>query len=176
MLVTINYRLGALGFLSVGDDDGVAGGNLGLWDQLAALRWVRDNAARFGGDPGRVTVAGESAGAVAVSNLLASPHSRGLFRAAVAQSGSANAGWTRTDLGTDDYARGMARRLGCDPLEDVRDCLVKVRHFHLPSRLPYWHQRHIGNASFIIVINYLLVLIVIVVTILIISIAISSLS
>ena len=72
--VTINYRLAAEGFLFLGD--GTA--NLGLLDQVAALRWVRDNIAAFGGDPARVTVAGESAGAMSVTTLLSMPLAEGL--------------------------------------------------------------------------------------------------
>src|ERR1700691_4737025 len=83
--VTINYRLAAEGFLFL--DDGAA--NLGLLDQLAALRWVRDNIAAFGGDPARVTVAGESAGSMSVTTLLAMPLSEGLFGRAIAESGAA---------------------------------------------------------------------------------------
>ena len=77
MFVTINYRLAAEGFLFLGD--GAA--NLGLLDQLAALRWVQDNIAAFGGDPARVTVAGESAGAMSVTTLLSMPLARGPVRA-----------------------------------------------------------------------------------------------
>jgi para-nitrobenzyl esterase len=83
--VTLNYRMAAEGFLYLGDD--VA--NLGLLDQVAALRWVRDNIAAFGGDPARVTVAGESAGAMSVTTLLAMPMTEGLFAQAIAQSGAA---------------------------------------------------------------------------------------
>ena len=82
--VTINYRLAAEGFLFLGD--GIA--NLGLLDQLAALRWVQENIASFGGDPGRVTVAGESAGAMSVTTLLSMPLASGLFGQAIAQSGA----------------------------------------------------------------------------------------
>ncbi|MFF7329927.1 carboxylesterase family protein [Streptomyces sp. NPDC008150] len=90
VVVTFNYRLGALGFLAtpgLGDEseDG-ASGNYGLLDCVAVLRWVRDNIARFGGDPGRVTIAGQSAGAGAVNFLAMSPLARGLFHRAVAQS------------------------------------------------------------------------------------------
>lgn len=79
VVVTVNYRLGALGYL--GD------GNFGLQDQQAALRWVRANAAAFGGDPGKVTLFGESAGARSVCAHLVSPASAGLFHRAVLQSG-----------------------------------------------------------------------------------------
>jgi para-nitrobenzyl esterase len=84
--VTINYRLAAEGFLFTGEGDDAA--NLGLLDQLAALRWVQDNIAAFGGDPGRVTVAGESAGGMSVTTLLSMPRSEGLFAQAIAQSGA----------------------------------------------------------------------------------------
>jgi para-nitrobenzyl esterase len=82
--VSINYRLGAEGFLFL--DDGVA--SLGLLDQLAALRWVQDNISLFGGDPARVTVAGESAGAMSVTTLLSMSLADGLFAQAIAQSGA----------------------------------------------------------------------------------------
>jgi para-nitrobenzyl esterase len=88
IVVTVNYRLGALGFLAAGAlDDGSGSGNYGLLDQQAALRWVRRNIAAFGGDPDRVTLAGESAGAISVCAQLAAPSSRGLFQAAIMQSG-----------------------------------------------------------------------------------------
>ena len=83
--VTINYRLAAEGFLFL--DDGIA--NLGLLDQLAALRWVQANISAFGGDPARVTVAGESAGAMSVTTLLSMPLAEGLFAQAIAESGAA---------------------------------------------------------------------------------------
>ncbi len=89
VVVSINYRLGALGFTDLsqfGEDYATSGAN-GLYDQIAALRWVRDNIEQFGGDPGRVTIAGESAGAFSVCTLLASPLAHGLYRAAIAQSG-----------------------------------------------------------------------------------------
>ncbi len=84
--VTINYRVGPEGFLFLAD--GYA--NLGLLDQVAALEWVRDNIAAFGGDPANVTIFGESAGAMSVGTLLAVPRADGLFRRAIAQSGAAH--------------------------------------------------------------------------------------
>lgn len=90
IVVSINYRLGALGWLahpglSAESPDGVSG-NYGLLDQIQALRWVHRNIAAFGGDPDRVTIAGESAGALSVAFLLAAPPARGLFQRAIAQS------------------------------------------------------------------------------------------
>lgn len=92
VVVTINYRLGALGFLdlaSVGGEAWAGCTNVGLQDQTLALGWVRDHITAFGGDPERVTIFGESAGAMSVSAHLALPGSTGLFRRAIAQSGSA---------------------------------------------------------------------------------------
>ena len=91
VVVTFNYRLGRLGFLahpelSAESADGVSG-NQGFRDQIQALEWVRDNIARFGGDPGNVTILGESAGAYSVSVLQASPLARGLFHRVIGQSG-----------------------------------------------------------------------------------------
>ncbi|MGZ6376776.1 MAG: carboxylesterase/lipase family protein [Ktedonobacterales bacterium] len=84
--VTINYRVGAEGFLSLGEGDA----NRGLLDQIAALQWVQENIAAFGGDPGNVTIFGESAGGMSVGTLLSMPRAQGLFRRAIAQSGSAH--------------------------------------------------------------------------------------
>jgi para-nitrobenzyl esterase len=90
VVVSINYRLGVLGWmahpaLSKESSEGVSG-NYGLLDQVAALEWVRDNISAFGGDPGNVTIAGESAGGLSVMYLMASPAARGLFHKAIAQS------------------------------------------------------------------------------------------
>ncbi|MEN2738950.1 carboxylesterase/lipase family protein [Microbacterium sp. X-17] len=90
VVVTVNYRLGALGFLSLDEVDGAqpGAGNNGLLDQIAALRWVRDTIAAFGGDPGRVTVAGGSAGAISIDALLGMPEAQGLFHGAILESGA----------------------------------------------------------------------------------------
>jgi para-nitrobenzyl esterase len=86
ILVSINYRIGRLGFFAYDELEG-KGGNFGYMDMVAALRWVRDNIASFGGDPGRVTIFGESSGAMAVTALMTMPEARGLFAAAIAESG-----------------------------------------------------------------------------------------
>jgi para-nitrobenzyl esterase len=90
-VVTLNYRLGALGFLHLGHmEPAFAGsGSNGIGDQIQALRWVRDNVAAFGGDPEKVTIFGESAGGMSVTTLLGTPTAAGLFRGAIAQSGAA---------------------------------------------------------------------------------------
>src|SRR6185503_13437694 len=91
VVVTINYRVGVFGFLAhpdlAAESPRAASGNYGLLDQVAALRWVQQNIAAFGGDPGNVTIAGQSAGAMSVYLLTASPQTRGLFHRAIVQSG-----------------------------------------------------------------------------------------
>jgi para-nitrobenzyl esterase len=98
VVVTINYRLGVFGFLNLRDaSDGKAPGtgSEGIADQIEALRWVKENIAQFGGDPGNVTIFGESAGGMSVGALLAAPAARGLFHKAIPQSGAADIGMTR---------------------------------------------------------------------------------
>ena len=85
ILVTVNYRLGILGFLSLGDD--VITGNMGLKDQSLAMNWVKNHISRFGGDPNQVTIFGESAGGISIMAHLLSPWSKGLFQRAIVQSG-----------------------------------------------------------------------------------------
>lgn len=92
VVVTFNYRLGALGFLHLGDIGGAdfsGSCNCGILDQIAALQWVQDNIGKFGGDPERVTVFGESAGAMSIGVLMAVPKAKGLFHQAIMQSGAA---------------------------------------------------------------------------------------
>jgi para-nitrobenzyl esterase len=113
--VTINYRLGADGFLYTGEGPA----NLGMLDQVAALEWVQDNIAAFGGDPAQVTIGGESAGAMSVTTLMAMPAGGGLFHRAIAQSGAGHhaltaataarvAGYLAESLGVEASHEGIA--------------------------------------------------------------------
>jgi para-nitrobenzyl esterase len=116
-VVTINYRLGALGFLAapaLADANGQSG-DYGLMDQQAALRWVQRNIASFGGDPRNVTIFGESAGGLSVLSQVASPAARGLFSKAIAESGSYNP--TQTSLASAEASgQAFAAKAGCsDP-------------------------------------------------------------
>ena len=143
VVVTINYRLSALGFLahpSLGTGGDV--GNYGLTDQQAALRWVKHNIADFGGDPAKVTIAGESAGAMSVCDHLVAPGSRGLFRAAVIQSGPCQA---QADLASAqntslDYAASM----GCADRDTAAECLRALPATKLAR--PPWYVR-IGDSD-----------------------------
>ncbi len=127
VVVTLNYRLGALGYfahaqLNAESDAGVSG-NWGILDQQAALRWVRDNAAAFGGDPSRVLVFGESAGAQNTMIHLVAPGSKGLFSAALVESG----GFYRTTLAEAvSQQQAVVTGVGCDTAADVLACLRSV--------------------------------------------------
>ena len=114
--VTVNYRLGALGFLAhpelVSESPHHASGNYGLMDQIAALHWVHENIANFGGDPGNVTVGGESAGAWDTSLLMASPLAKGLFHRAIQESGAvAGFNGCLTPQRAEDLGRRLAAEL-----------------------------------------------------------------
>lgn len=127
VIVTINYRLGTLGFLSTGDD--IIPGNMGMWDQVLALKWVQRNIQAFGGDPDSVTIFGESAGGMSVSYLVLSPAGSGLFHKAIVMSGPPIGSFVKTEKHPAYYARTMAAKLGCDPeasTKDIYTCLNKM--------------------------------------------------
>ena len=105
VVVTYNYRLGMFGFLAhpelTKESGHNASGNYGMMDLAAVLRWVQKNIAAFGGDPRKVTIAGESAGAIMVAAMVGSPEGKGLFQRAIAQSGA----WMGLSIGEDADAR-----------------------------------------------------------------------
>ncbi|MGN6374093.1 MAG: carboxylesterase/lipase family protein [Sphingomonas sp.] len=126
VLVAIQYRLGILGFLShrgLAKEQGGASGNYGLMDQIAALKWVQANIARFGGDPDNVTIFGESAGSQDVSLLLASPETKGLFEKAIMESGTPGFGLPFRSL---DHAFRLGDQL--DALLQSGGNVEKLRH------------------------------------------------
>lgn len=135
VVVTINYRLGALGFLAHPALGEV--GNYGLADQQAALRWVRDNIAGFGGDPTKVTIAGESAGGMSVCDHLVAPGSAGLFRAAIIQSGPCQA---QVDVASAQrISRDYAASVGCADPSSAERCLRGLPASQLNEPLWYAH-------------------------------------
>ena len=122
--VTVNYRLGPLGFACLPELSAEAGhtGNYGLYDQLCALQWVHDNIAAFGGDPDRVTLMGQSAGAMSVQQLCLSPLTRGLAAGAVMSSGGGVGEEFAATPAPDHYAfwQAVMRRAGCADLAEFR--------------------------------------------------------
>lgn len=141
VFVSINYRLGALGFLAqrefVGESpDQEQAGNYGLLDQIAALAWVHDNISAFGGDPDRVTVFGESAGGISVCALMTAPAARPLFQRAMVQSGICE--WQMRDL-ANGLAQGdqLSTTLGCADSSDERACLRAISPLDLLSETAY---------------------------------------
>lgn len=125
VVVVIQYRLGAFGFLTTGDT--AAPGNYGMLDQVAALQWVKGNIKHFGGDPGKVTIFGLSAGGSSVSLHLLSPLSQGLFHRAIAESGVDLSPFAvqPTSLGL-RYASELAKKLGC-PSGDHSEMMACIR-------------------------------------------------
>ncbi|OTF69556.1 hypothetical protein BLA29_012012, partial [Euroglyphus maynei] len=125
IVVTINYRLGPFGFLYDGTDN--APGNQGLYDQILALKWVKNNIGNFGGDPKRVTIFGESAGSMSISALILSPLTEGLFIRAILQSGATNAYLGSCDKNIAlNKTISFAQRLSCESSENqtqIIECL-----------------------------------------------------
>lgn len=145
VVVTINYRVGVLGFVNFGEVLGLPQipSNLGLRDQIAALEWVRDNIAAFGGDPAKVTIAGQSAGSLSVSLLMLAPKARGLFRGAIAQSGAVSLIHDRERSLQDarafaqalDLDQGGLERLRTMPLDGLFRAQARVGH-EIASGIP----------------------------------------
>ncbi len=129
VVVTINYRLGVLGFLThpelSKESSQKASGNYGLLDAVAALEWTQKNIAAFGGDPRRVTIAGQSAGASAVHSLTASPLAKGLFHRAIAESGSGLGRRTRSLAETENDGLKFAELKGAHSISELRAIQTK---------------------------------------------------
>ncbi|CAL8135220.1 unnamed protein product [Orchesella dallaii] len=145
ILVTLNYRVASFGFLNAGIKG--ASGNQGLKDMVLALKWVQENIGVFGGDVNKVTIFGESAGGAAVSHLVASPMSKGLFHAAISQSGVATIGWALYPDPEFDEPKKLAQAVDCPTsnLEYMVDCLRKVKPEILAEATDFrdsvWFQR-----------------------------------
>jgi para-nitrobenzyl esterase len=126
VLVTLNFRLGILGFLShpelTAENGGKGSGNYGMWDVLAALRWVKANISQFGGDAENITLFGQSAGAASVQMLLSSPSAKGLVNKAIIQSGGGLHGiigtWSRKDA--ESRGEEILKLSGCKSIEEMR--------------------------------------------------------
>eukprot|EP00794_Sanderia_malayensis_P000226 gene220-841_t len=136
IVVTINYRLGILGFLNIPGTD--LKGNYGMLDQVHALRWVKKNIRSFGGDPGKVTIFGESAGSSSVSLLTVSPliRNEGLFLRAISQSGVATAPWAAGQIKNDKEGMKFAKLLGCSEKSSLKACLQKSDAMKIVSKQP----------------------------------------
>ena len=127
ILVTVNYRLGPLGFLSLGDD--VLPGNQGMWDAALATKFIHKRISKFGGDPEKITLFGESAGSMVVQLLMMTEHVSGLFRAAILQSGPILSAFAHSDKNPAYYARTFSASVGCDPTlssTHILDCLQNL--------------------------------------------------
>ncbi|XP_035905878.1 venom carboxylesterase-6-like [Anopheles stephensi] len=135
VLVTFNYRLGPLGFLSTEDD--VIPGNYGLKDQVTALRWIRENIHTFGGDPKTVSLVGYSAGSASVHLHYLSPLSRGLFSSGIGHSGTALNPWTMAEQST-EKAKQIGALLSCPArkTQALLDCLRKVPAQDIVRQVP----------------------------------------
>ena len=165
VVVTYNYRLGVFGFLAhpelTKESGHNASGNYGLMDMAAVLKWVQKNIANFGGDPKRVTIDGESAGAMLVSAMVGSPEGKGLFQRAIAQSGAwmgVNIGHMATLAAAEESGQKLAQGMGAASLGDLRakpaDDLLKnarglfaivVDGWYVPEDLSLVYSHHKEN-------------------------------
>jgi para-nitrobenzyl esterase len=163
VVVTINHRLNVFGFLHLDELGGggafASSGSAGMLDIVAALKWVRDNIAAFGGDPGNVTIFGESGGGAKVSALMAMPAAAGLFHKAIMQSGPAVKMASREDatataknvldeLGLDKSRLGELRRIPAERLNQAQDAVVRKI-----SILTFANRRRMGFNSVVDGIN-----------------------
>jgi len=138
IVVTANYRLGALGFLTLpsleAENSAHIAGNYGLLDQQAALHWVRRNIAAFGGDPSKVTIAGESAGGISVCDQMVSPGAAGLFRSAIIESGPCMRQPTIADR--EKTGTELVAKLGCHSASNEAACLRSKSALQVFAAMP----------------------------------------
>ena len=134
-MLTVRDRLGALGFLATASK---LPGNAAITDQIAALKFVRDRISAFGGDPARVTIMGQSAGAQSVLALMSSSGAKGLFRAAIAQSPPVSMPWFTRKLYSERITHAIAAQVGCTSTDEAQlvDCLLKVDATALVEAVP----------------------------------------
>ncbi|MCP9262876.1 Acetylcholinesterase [Dirofilaria immitis] len=132
-LVTLNYRLGLLGFINYKNNDHMEG-NMGLWDLVMALEWIQTNMKQLNGDPSKITIMGESAGAAAVSALAVSPKTKGLLHQAIMLSGSSTAGWATHRFGQPAWnVNNIAAYLRCEKEFDKDRVQQSLKTIGLPT-------------------------------------------
>uniref|UniRef100_A0A915M9Q2 Acetylcholinesterase n=1 Tax=Meloidogyne javanica TaxID=6303 RepID=A0A915M9Q2_MELJA len=153
IVVNINYRLGAFGYLYLGDSE--VPGNMGMLDQQLALYWIRENIGAFGGNPKSVTIFGESAGASSIVAHLIAPGSRGLFHNGILQSGSLDNRWSMdTPKRALEKSRDLAKLVGCNRtnIHDMARCLRRVppaeNIYNLPKFFDHQTQPLMGINEF----------------------------
>jgi para-nitrobenzyl esterase len=152
VVVSVNYRLGALGYMAhpelSAESPHHASGNYGVLDQIAALKWVKQNIAAFGGDPATVTIGGESAGSWSVNTLVASPLAKGLFIRAIGESGGRFTGtpWLHDDkpamVSAENVGLALAKAVGAASLKELRalpvEKLIDVQGFRTQETVDGW--------------------------------------
>ncbi|KAK6112189.1 Carboxylesterase family protein [Brugia pahangi] len=132
-LITVNYRLGLLGFLNYKNNEHVEG-NFGIWDLVMALEWIQTNVKQLNGDPSKVTIMGESAGAAAVSVLAVSPRTKNLLHRAIMLSGSSTAGWAIHRFGQPAWSvNNIAAYIGCEKELDKQTIEPLLKASGLPT-------------------------------------------
>ena len=136
--VTFNYRVGVFGFMAhpdlTAESSRKSSGNYGFMDQIAALRWIKNNIAAFGGDPDKVTIAGQSAGSMSVQSMVASPLTKGLFRGAIAQSGAGQS--SRTLLDAEKIGMSLSAQINSSSVASLRQ-LQADSLLSLANTLPF---------------------------------------